>query len=104
MCRAASFMPAKEWKQPDFPLIDEGKYKTWSSHTTGFIQAKGEVRIRGATWMSTEDIAQSERGESQKAHIVMPCVRNTQSRKIYRAEVRWVTARGGGGGAGGRWA
>jgi hypothetical protein len=66
---AALFTIAKLWKQPRYPIADEGIKEMWFLYTMEFYSAtkKNEILSFANKWMELENIILSEVSQVQKA-------------------------------------
>ena len=86
MFTAAQFTKVKTWKQPKWPLADEGIKKTWYYYTVEYYSAfkQKETLLSVAAQMNLEGFMVSEVGQTEK-HKYTICfhyMQNLKSKQI----------------------
>ena len=65
---AALFTIGRTWKQPKYPLTDEGTKKMWHIYTMEYYSAikRNEIELFVVRWMDLESVIQSEVNQKEK--------------------------------------
>ena len=97
---AALFLRGKQWKQPEYPSVDEWINKVQCSHTRGCYLAikRNIIAIYATIWMSCENIMLNERSRPQRTtYCMVPFVWNAQNGQVQRQNrlvAGWARGRG----------